>query len=306
MLIDPLAAARAGIREAEYAHRRHVVPLYEPGEREEARLAGSGVLIAIPGLASADPTVLIVTAAHVADFSDDSTLFVPGSDGGPVGPRPFVTLADVTVGEGTRTALPASGTRDPDDPLDIAFAEIDISQLGPSYAPVWAIQAEPDEAADPFSLYVMHGYPRTKNGKYRPGQHIQPVIHAHTAKAAPAERLPDRFDPAFHIALHYDRKNDYDLSTGGQRVAPDLDKMSGGPIWGIPGDATLLGQESRLSLVGICTEQPRGTEVVMGTRMNVVLEAIKYRHPDLAHGLPRTATTRVNVQVSSNEMGENG
>ena len=300
-LLDPRKAARLGIAEAEGAHRRHVVPLYDSGDRDEAVIAGSAVLIAVPSQSAEGETVLLVTAAHVADYNDDGTLFVPGAGGGPDGPRDFVPLADIVRGEATRTPLPASGTREPDDPYDIAFAEIDLTKLGPTYGPVWAIRAEPDEAEDPHSLYVIHGYPRTKNGRYSPGQLIRPTVYAHVAMATTFDEVPERFDPAFHVALRYDRKNAYNLETGGSKVAPDLDKMSGGPIWGVPSDATLLGMTAELPLVGICIEQPRGTKAVVGTRMNVVLAAIAKRRPDLIHGLPKTRASKVNIELSSSE-----
>ena len=290
MIVDPIASARAHIQVAETTARRSVVPLYEPGKRGEAKLVGSSVLIEVPTPGTGEPVCFLVTAAHVSDVIRPGDVHVSGANGGEL-----IIMSDVVVGEVT-SVVPPGRDRDADR-YDIAFMQVDASRLNRFYRPTSLVRVVVDEREDPFDTYVAQGYPGTKNKHPSAGAPLRARPYALKLRPGGKDEVGETdHDPAFHLGLSYTPKKAFDLADWSVGRAPKLDGMSGGPIWGLLPEVSL--GEAEFELVGIATETYPKRGVVMGTRIDTVVEAIRHRRPDLAPALPRVRLVDIKIQLA--------
>lgn len=210
----------------------------------------------------------VVTAAHVVDESENSTLYLP------LGPR-LVAIG----GSFACTNVPVGGRSD--DHYDFAYALAD-----PEYF-VDAERATCIEEADislnrvavPSHAYMVIGYPRSQNKKFDTARNsIAPKIWHYYATGRAVLELYHRLNLSGedHISIRYEEQS---RTAEGKWVnSISARGMSGGPLIDLgpqapPTDNTAEPFRGRLS--GIFLEHHDDVQVLLSVKINLMLEKIR-------------------------------
>ena len=203
---------RENLKEAERRMQHAVCPIFGIDRRDRPQLIGSSVLLRVKEQS------FLVTAAHVLDLNNQSTLHVGG-------PTELIELG----GTSCRVRPPASGRRD--DILD--FGIVDISNTPPErwsrYRFLTTHDLDVDDVPTVHTLYGFVGFPETRN---RPkARSLQLSSIACVLVPSPVERYDSlQLNPATHFAGEFDREKQFDPEKG-LIIGPDPHGLSGGGVW---------------------------------------------------------------------------
>ena len=261
-----------------------VCPLYRVDGTGKPVLFGSAVLLQI-----ADAYFLL-TAAHVLDHNETSTLYY--GVGGPL---------RVLVGVAHKSSLTAGTSRD-NDKNDVGFMELEpaiVTNLGSGHRFLNIRNLQPNDTVHPGIVYELRGYPATRSKRNPTTRKVRPGPFSYLATPAGTGRYTGLgVDPQSHLLLRFDRANSYN-DEGHLITAPLPHGMSGGGVWKRRYDSRGDDLVQTGWLVGIATEYDDKEKVIVATRIGLFLEAIRVKYSRLSSEIPRCHTLRINVSVDS-------
>lgn len=246
-----------------------ICPIWGATEHGDPDYIGSSTLIQF------GPKKFLVTSAHVLDYAERTTLYVPS-------PGELVPL----VGVGKITPR-VSGSRF-NDKNDAAFLLLEppfvqaIERLFFFLPPAFL------DANDGFSTnthYTFSGFPEVQTKIEHGRQALSMQRYTYTSVSIPKVDYPGLgIEPHSHIAIVYDTNGVRDEQ--GKKTAPvEPFGISGGPVFrGYWRDRTQ--QLADVKLVGICMENRQDSRALVGVRLNGVYESIRRAHPDVAPHIP--------------------
>lgn len=247
-----------------------VCPLWTRSPRKPGyEMMGSSVLCAI------GPKTFLISAAHVLDQSQNGSLFV-GT------PRGFLRLTDTA----TVTALPEGGRES--DRQDVGFICLNpeaMKLISASYSVLpasWLTVEDRDTAETPFRLF---GCPWRKVRKM--ANTFTPELTDLRLMSHPREKYSELcIDPERHIALEFPREH---MLTPDKRpvTAPEMDGMSGSPVWKFVRTERSGQPAWTFRLAGILIGYKRPQKTLIATRIIVPLEGIRLRYPELSGLIPK-------------------
>jgi len=197
--------------------------------------------------------IFLCTAAHVSDrFRASYPLFIDGIDGGLV---PLVGLINSSP-----TSKPC--IRD-DDIIDLSIVTLDRS-IHHRLNAVPMIELNNVDFGKECNYdrgFLALGYPINMNKKAIDRKLITPYPYAFHALEASNDTYQNiRVAKDTHIILKFNKRRVYSNEQV-MRTAPDLNGLSGAPIWG-------LNREKEPKVVGVLIEHHKGSlNVVIGTRL---------------------------------------
>lgn len=241
--------------------RRFTRPVYGVDARSLPDHIGTCLLLEVDG------AKYVVTAAHVVDHNENTTLYVLGE-----------TEPVIMVGP-CRLSTPPGGIREKDK-IDIAVIRLTpetVDQIGS------AEYLTPDKfdcgGFVPSNLCMALGYPNSRQKQRnpdQPGLRPKPVSIANLSVPA-ASKASIGVSDATHVLVKYDRNNaihENDIVDTG----PDPRGMSGGGIWSVVNlrdtEAVANGTADP-KLVGILIEFRSAQQVFLATRISIVVETIR-------------------------------
>lgn len=244
---------------------RSVRSIYGANQSGRPYHIGSGVLIEYR-----DKKYLL-TAAHVIDHNDNkSTLYIAGPQ-----------RLELLIGSSIITQKP-NGDR-LEDKLDFCVLSLSgktLSKLNGLYfipQSEWITRDLPDSLCMGLAL----GYPNSKNKRYngrRKNIKWQPFVYSSTIKRDALLYRQTATSPDVHYLLDYSSK--YSKDSRGKRVSSTSARgVSGGGLFWMPGfrnpenyapNSPCVGK-----LIGILIEKPRSNNVLIYTRLSVIIAALK-------------------------------
>src|ERR1051326_7888115 len=237
-----------------------VCPIYSVDERGRPVLTGSAVLLRIAN------THFLLSAAHVLDGNAGSTLYYGGR--GPL--KPLEGIAQ-------KSSLPAGCSRE-DDKIDTGLMELKpniVSDLNRQHRFLDARHLQPNDVARPDSIYELRGYPETRSKLNPTTRKVRPGPFSYLASPAGASQYTrQQVDACSHLLLKFDRNNSFN-GTGQRITAPLPHGMSGGGVWKRRVDSRSDDLFQSGWLVGIAIEYEAEESIVVATRINLFLEAIR-------------------------------
>jgi len=246
-------------------------PVFDVDDRDRPNQLGSCVLLRVLDCR------FLLTAAHVLNESDRSTLYLGARDG---------NLVPIC---GRKYSPSIVGRK---DRFDIAFLELaeDVS------ADSLSIEGT-DVADNPNgNIYSVAGYPnsRSRLDSARKLIAADPIIITSTpSPIRPYDSLGVK--PQTHIILDFSRTRM--IETGRVLTAPFPAGMSGGGVWRSYDRSNPSSYLKKECLVGIFIEyHARDLNVLVGTRITAVLEMIRTGYPFLSESIPRSPYVRINWQ----------
>jgi hypothetical protein len=262
-------AVRRAIKRAQESMRifgSAVRPIYGVDRRDRPDALGSGVLLYAGG------RHLLLTAAHVLDLMETQEVYIGGQ-------RDILSLPK----EWHHSVPPVGGTRN-NDRLDIAFMELPRSVVKEMGQCLWLSPDDLLATGRPPAVgpYCAIGYP-VRRARVQPAtlQVRQPGdIYVDTSIHKPEVYARLRAATETHIVLHYDRERV--VSRHGVRV-PTVKPygMSGGGLWRLDSLVLPVIAARRNPLAGILTEWHREEKVMLATRTEVYVEALRRTFPEL-------------------------
>ena len=267
-MIDSLpGAAMRAITELSAAavakFRTAILPIY--GDSQRGTPVHIGTAIALDW----NRQKLLLTAAHVIDNNEFSSLYVGGADPIPL-EMEFLTSSK-------------SGQDRSQDHYDFAIGRIPPQTLkaleGISFIPesdVCTTSSEPDG-----TTYTVAGYPNSKNKKTNATKR---VLHAellhYTDVARTNQTLAEKLNlsKTTHIFMNYDRRHSLDAQ--GRRVnSPRLKGLSGGPVFniGVLSDPSVLSgcRHPDPCVIGLLTEYHQDQKTIIATRVQTILGVVR-------------------------------
>jgi len=229
---------------------KFVLPLYVE-HRSRLMLIGSGFFVETRN------KLALVTAAHVLNrISNSNPLFVYR--------RPD-ELVQIT---GERFLSHPEG-------IDLGFVLTSNFQLPWSDVSKFACRIEylhAQRTPRTERLYVIAGYPETKNRLNPKNQTIKATIHAYYAHSIPDREYKQYgLDPTMHVALPLDLKRGFDVSD--RRVNfPKPQGMSGSPIWELFDESEYADQPRTFPLVAVGTTYK--DKILYGTDVGQLLSKL--------------------------------
>lgn len=248
--------------------RDAVKPIYGTTDKGDPFHIGSALLLQIP------EGRLMLTAAHVIDWTRQTTLYIGADD---FAPLQF---------EATVTAAP-EGKRDKDH-LDFAIGRLGADVLVKLSGAKFITEAEISHSVAPTSdrAYTCLGYPNSKN-KIKPhkGTVVTPSLLPYTSLGRPVSQLPEIAKDDLHILVDYDAKHARDES-GAKFNATAMRGCSGGAIIDA-GRISLetLGGRLEPKVAALLIEGYAREKVILGTRLIAILAAIR-KHLQVAADAP--------------------
>jgi len=205
--------------------------------------------------------VLLVTAAHVTDrVHENYPIFVDSLND---------RLVQV-AGE-----IFASPTNDPsrrkDDKHDVAIVRLEPSAVAKlSDTPRLKIQNLDLTGESKYENgFIALGYPITKNKKAIDGSNIRPEIYClHSMQADQSAYQALGVTDKDHIVIHFNKKAVFSSSQE-KRAAPNLNGLSGTPIWGST-------ESNEAKVFAVLTEHHQGSiKAILGTKVTSVFKMLK-------------------------------
>jgi len=207
----------------------------------------------------------LVTAAHVLDENEQTTLYVGGAD----------------------ELIELSGPSKRHDTFDFGF--LDISDTPPDQWSRYRFVSTPDVDVDDIpsdhTLYAFLGYPETKN-KPLPGRKFRLSTTAFTLVGSTLERYASlQLNPPTHFVGEFDRKRQID-SEGRLATGPNPHGISGGGMWRLGHVDELASGTNSEKLIGVGLEYRKSERILVGVSVSLVVAALRETYPDLANDLP--------------------
>jgi hypothetical protein len=200
----------------------------------------------------------ILTAAHVIDWADQTTLYL-GIHTTVEVPRTFLTTA---APGGDRLA----------DVVDVAIAPFPTEHLGSLDGAGFLPETQIDNWQGPSvgRSFTCIGFPNSQNRtppRSRPNI-MRPKTRTYTGTGADVSRLPGRANEHAHILVNFDFKHSR-LMDGRRTASGKPDGMSGGAVFdlGNLGDPAALTHPIEPKLAGVFIEAHRPAGVIMATRI---------------------------------------
>lgn len=250
---------------------RYMFP-FLTGDEGRPDVLGTGFIVAV------DRYRFIITAAHVVEAEDSSTLRF--------GRNIISNSGSVAV---VTTKMPSSRRRE-DDRLDLAIWRADeqlaASLLAQGIQPIGIELAGVEDVAESGNRYVFSGYPSSRTRTNRTTREIDPGPISACCEAVIDDRLLDlELQSSTHIIGSFERRRMANID-GEQITAPEPWGMSGGPVWKIQGDSC------RLAGVGI--EYRERKNALVATRLGAVVALLRANYPETRPFLaePRYFTVR--------------
>ena len=241
-----------------------LVPIFVEAKGERFGLLGSGVLIEFR------EEVFVLTAGHVIDGFDKGDLMVPH-----VGNR-IVSI------EGVFSYIKHKGDRDSDN-LDFGYFKLDEKFAIEIKKMFYAIpEKEVGIKVDYSKKEIMSfgGYPHRKHnvagGIASTKDYIYGAYHAN-----PSDYEILDCDPEINIVAKFNRRKTINLHTGQLQIAPLPHGISGGGIFVWPTVLKELIPGNR-RIIGIGHTYKKDDGYFIGTRLEVILNAILRNNPQLA------------------------
>ncbi|MCL7421788.1 MAG: serine protease [Methylobacter sp.] len=241
-------------------YSRFIHPIVRATGPDSGEFVGSGFLL------KSDETIKLITAAHVLDHHDGefSPLFIPTENG------------TVRIKGACYSSVVADGSTRKADKIDIAVITLDqdicerlcgVSCLTPEMLDVTNIH----DSALP---YFVMGYPVKKSNTSidKEIKVLEPELYGFLTVEADCEAYEKMSVVRdSHLALSFDKKKVFS-SSGVQRTAPDLNGLSGSPVWGLVRKSET---EVKAMVVAILIEHhQRAIKAVLGTRLSGIPKAI--------------------------------
>jgi hypothetical protein len=262
-----------------------VRPIYTVNDRFGPELKASCILFEV------DTTKFLITAGHVFDNLEGSAIYIGGA-------KRLVHIK----GQYFRTRPKGNSEN---DKYDLAYVEIDVEALGEigNVRFLHSDELDPNDFATEAHLYLILGYPATKNERIDYENHktlLKPYIYSANSPELIVYKRLDVLEES-HILINFDRKR---ITNKSHEIltAPKPHGLSGGGIWRIRdySDVASLSGPSPKKLVGIVIEGHPMQKVIMGVRISCIIEAIKHQYPHLREKLPNV--NRIHATINSKAL----
>lgn len=263
-----------------YLHAR-LQPVLDEYPDRRAKFNGSSILLQV------GERFFFISAAHVfAAPADGGVLHVVGDSR-----NLRLRLNDVVGGTDASSPNPGEGT------IDVAFLEVtaaEVERLGGAAA-LQMNEVDVDESLRPKGAYLAIGYPGSKTSiDQRKGiVRVKPFAF-HTGRAEPEIYRTFGHSPNTHLVLKYDRDS-VTWHDEVERKGPLPHGMSGGGVWCVRNTAPASPGPADAKLVAIMIQYHAKDQVIVATRIALLLEGIRVRFPELSPLIPRTAAIKLNV-----------
>jgi hypothetical protein len=200
--------------------------------------------------------IFLITAAHVFDYNNNnsSPLYTYNHNG------KFIPIQGKAITN--QTAQPKH-RKDDDDDLAVIWLNKDATAAFQKTPALGLNDLDLNFEANHEYGYIVIGYPRSTNKKSIDcnSKFVDPIIYGFKS----SEKTDSFYNTHdikkdSHIAIHFNKKEVYS-DTQKKTTAPDLNGMSGTPIWGFTGCSE--------KIVAILTDHvTREKKVVLGRRVN--------------------------------------
>jgi hypothetical protein len=242
--------------------RQHTIPLVsENVDRDRMEGHASAFLLSV------GPASFLITAAHVAD--DASTHRIEFNS-----PPIVFESPDAAIVE------PPNGNRDRDR-IDIAVLrlteqQIEAIKLGRGFQFLSVLDLDCDSPKDKGTRFTISGFPKSKYTHNRVKTTYKPTLMTYLGRSVSAqEYVKANLNRNESIVMRYNRKRARTNDTTRLRLLFHPKAMSGGPVW------------FNNKVCGVLIEYDEATARVIVTRIEVVVEIIRKRWPELSEHLPR-------------------
>lgn len=236
------------------------IPLYVHGIQSRPELLGTGFFV------RSGNDVFLVSAAHVLDTAKTQKVFL------------YYTPEAIRYLSGSMTRSRSRSNRD-DDLVDVGVVRLSGGHLPPyPLADKYAMDISylrPRHRPRTDKSYVFIGFPGTKCRVDSVGKCVTVIPYAYRSHSLPeSEYISHGLDPNDHVALPLDLKRGFDIA-GKHQHFPKPNGMSGSPI------IVLYSEKAEdegdvFPVVGVATTYRKGGNVVFGTDVSLVLEAIDH------------------------------
>ena len=245
-------------------HRGSILPIY--GSKDNGTPDHIGTAIAL----DLEDQKLLLTAAHVADHNEYTSLYVGGAN---------LTLLEMHFWSSTK----------PDDDRDSDHFDFAIGRLPNKTVEALAgVSFFPESNICPSSVdpvgttFTIAGYPSSKSKKFhRARQTVHPRLYHYSdvGRTNPFLGQNPHFSEETHIFLNYNKRHSQDAQ--GRRVnSIQLTGLSGGPLFNIGrlSDPSVLAglQNPKSCLAGLAIEHYKSQNTVVGTRIQTILRAVQH------------------------------
>jgi hypothetical protein len=259
-----------------------IIPILGSTEQGQPCPVGSGILLGV------GKERFLITAAHVLDENKITTLYLPGN-------AELIELSGQS-----RQSKPPENNRDLDT-LDTAYIHLSgdiVSRINQGY---WFLPPQLVDINDISTLgkhYMFTGYPHKALGTAYRTRKIVGQLHSYTDRASDAAVYAEvNANPTSNIAINFDAKRAKDDK--GRTVTPkERQGMSGGGVWNFSDGAQLPGLP-KIRLCGVAIEHHKKGKCLVATKINFVLESIRFDFPALSQLLPTSMTLEVVVEDKS-------
>jgi hypothetical protein len=256
-------------------------PVVRVDRRGMAEFVGTSMLLRV------NERTFLASATHVLRTRKGTQVHV-------LGDQRNVHLRQAAMVAGAYAHSAAKGT----DQVDVSFLEISarqVEQLGTT-ASVQMNQVDVDESGSSPGRYLAIGYPASRTTvRYSEGELKVSPFAIHTGRVSGQICTEVGVSPHSHLVLRYDRSN-----VAGpdelRRQGPLPFGMSGGGVWRIANVDPNPPGLADAKLVAIMTAYRPGDRLIMCTRIALLLEGIRLRHPELSAEIPKTAVIRLNAR----------
>lgn len=261
-------AVRAWIKERTDHAQNHffpsVRPIYWATSTGTAEAVGSSFLLQVDGRR------YLVTAAHVLDLNNDSTLYVAGN-----------SALEMITGIAGVTKAPASGRSG--DKYDFAFMELPEDFIGRLGADSFidANDVTQNRGALDGRCFMSFGYPASRN-KAKPisvtGTHVRAKAWAYSATVHTDAKVFDAVgvSPENHLLLKFDKKSKTFTGETTSSITPN--GASGGILADLGRvDPQSLSPSAQLTprLAGILIEHHPKSKAILAVKIQSVINAIR-------------------------------
>jgi len=259
-----------------------IIPIIGSDEDGEPCPVGSGILFGVGN------ERFLITAAHVLDENKLTTLYLPGES-------ELVELA----GPGRQSTPPKNNRLL--DHLDAAYLHLSsdiVCRINKIYWFLPPQLVDMDDASVAGDHYMFTGYPHKAIVPLYGTRKISAQLHSYTDRACGAETYAQvNADPVSNIVINFDAKQAKD---GNGRIVTPKERrgMSGGGVWSASKVSQVVGLPNA-RLCGVAIEHKKKQKCLVATKINFVLESIRFDFPALSHLLPVSETLDVVMKDNS-------
>lgn len=224
----------------------------------------------------------LVTAAHVLDENKITTLYLPGDS------------ELVVVSGHARQSRAPNGDRGLDrfDTAYIHLSEEIVSRISRVFWFLPTQMVDVNDISVPGKHYQFSGYPHKAIREVYGARKINAQLHTYTDLASEDAVYADvDANPASNIVIHFDAKKARD-ATGKKVIPKERQGMSGGGVWNYCEQSQVQGLP-KIRLCGVAIEHHRKHKCLVVTRINYLIESIRFDFPDLSQFLPISDTLDV-------------